>query len=146
MRSRIVLLLSLALSLALPGASARVASEPYVGGAGLVTTASVSCGANVFNVNGVCFPLDGTEANVDLDIADLTGLPVGAYFEFWALDPDMPALGTPLGGGAFCDATSAGVPGGANALIVYLEPVDALLVNAEVCFAATTGAVTASFS
>lgn len=71
-------------------------------------------------IGGVCFDLAGGELGVALTIDDVTGLPVGAAYEF--VDAVGLDQGTVLASGAFCgEAANVPVPEGAVSLIVYVD-------------------------
>jgi len=74
-----LLLLMASLPLALAG-SPTTLSAIYVGGLTTVLADVPACGEPV-GVGAVCFPLDGAARSVDIHLADVSGLPVGAFVE-----------------------------------------------------------------
>ena len=143
MRALVLALLLLA-PLALADAP-RVESRIYVGPTHDTSARVVACHAPApIAVDGACFPLDGSESNVDVTVEDATGLPVQAHVFF------RDASGLSLGGAFVCTSavTSWAVPAGAATLNVWLipnvvvdSPDDCPLLHGQ----ATVGTVTASF-
>lgn len=78
------------------------ASDPDLGGLG-----------------GVCFDLVGDEASVSATIDDISGQPVGGYYQFSdALGLD----GNDLGNGTFCSSSEElTVPAGARSFVIYID-------------------------
>ena len=69
-----------------------------------------SCNEGAFGIlpsAHVCLVFDGTQA--DINVNDVTGLPVSAYYTFYD------NVGQ-IGSGAFCDTISLPVPEGANSI------------------------------
>ncbi|MFP5225754.1 MAG: hypothetical protein ACLGH3_09440 [Actinomycetota bacterium] len=87
------------------------ASDPDLGGLG-----------------GACFDLIGDETSVQITIEDVSGLPVGGY---WDLSDAIGLDGNSLANGSFCGSTAdIEVPDGAFSLAVYVDaalgPIDCL--------------------
>ena len=89
------------------GNKQRTETEPYTVGLDGV----VDCETNA---GGACFDLAGNETSVEIVVADVTELPVGAVYEF------RTNSGAVLGQGLFCESITLPVPTRATDLNVYV--------------------------
>jgi hypothetical protein len=128
---RKILLAALAVLMAAGGAQADTRSETKLytqfAGDALVLQCDAS-DPDLGGLGGACFDVIGDETSIQITIDDVSGLPVGGYWDF----SDAPGLdGNSLANGSFCGSTAElPIPEGALLLAVYVDaalgPVDCL--------------------